>query len=80
MAEIVNVETAKPVVRSLTVKLTVGDVTDLLTYIRTYYKFHGYGTGQAESSGLFKTFNDALTGAKPKLDGMNIANGKVTVF
>lgn len=80
MAEVVTVESAKPAVRTVTVKLTASEARDVQTFIDAYYKTYGFGSAsyQAKTHPLHRAIEDALTGVKPRLDGISVANGKVS--
>lgn len=78
MAEVVTVETTKPRVEYITLKLTAGEARDQLLFIQTYYSKAGW-MGDATANPTHKAIRQALDGVKPKLDGINIANGKVKV-
>lgn len=77
MPEITVVETTKPAVKTITLKLAAYEARDLLTFIGTYYAKYGSGSAEAKSNATYKAVFDALEGTKPKLDGLNLANGKV---
>lgn len=79
MPEVLTVETTKPAVRSVTLKLNSTDAKDMLTFIRTYYQHYGYGKNYEINHPTYRAINDALEGVKPKLDGLSVANGKVTI-
>lgn len=79
MAEVVTVTTTKPRVAEITLKISATEATDQLLFIKEYYNRAGW-MGPAENNPTYKVIKQALDGVKPKLDGINIANGKVTVF
>lgn len=78
MAEVVTVETTKPRIEYITVKLTALEARDQLLFIQTYYNKVGW-MGDAQTNPTHKAIKQALDGVKPKLDGINVANGKVKV-
>lgn len=80
MPEVTLVETTKPSVRSITLKLSASEARDVLTFIGTYYGKYGRSAADAKSNAIYKTVFEALDGIKPKLDGINVANGKVAIF
>lgn len=65
MATVVEVLTSKPAIKSATLKLTNGELSDLKVYITAYYKAN-YGAPYYEryrdQDGLFKTIKSALEG------------------
>lgn len=77
MAEVVTVETSKPQIRSVTLKLNATDAKDIMTFISTYYLHYGYGKNYETTHPTYRAIKDALEGVKPKLDGLSVANGKV---
>lgn len=79
MPEVTLVETTKPAVRSINLKLTAHEARDVLTFIGTYYGKYGNSSADAKHNPIYRAVFDALDGTKPKLDGINVANGKVVV-
>lgn len=77
MPEVTSVETTKPAVKTITLKLAAHEARDLLTFIGTYYGKYGSSASEAKHNQTYKAVFDALEGTKPKLDGINLANGKV---
>lgn len=79
MAEVVTVVADKPFVREITLKLSASEARDVLIYIDSYYKRIGlFATLPANS--MHRAISDALKGVKPKFDGINVANGKVSIL
>lgn len=61
MSSVVEVETRKPVVTSVTLKLGSGEAQDLLVYIETYHKKYNYMSDLAANP-TFRALTDALAG------------------
>lgn len=61
MSSVVEVETRKPVVTSVTLKLGSGEAQDLLIYIETYHKKYGYA-GELDANPTYAAIKDALAG------------------
>lgn len=62
MATVTAVETNKPVVKSITLKLAPWEAMDMLTFIEAWFQKYGYGSQKPQNHSLHKTLTAGLAG------------------